>query len=267
MRFLACVSIVAALAAAPAAAQETQSQSPDDPPWSQADAYFDAEEMRKSREALLRGHGASNHSFVIVDRLELQAGGGEENILWDAQAWTGGDIDKLWIKTEGEYSFSDNEFEEAEVQALWSHAIAPFFDLQAGLRVDLEPDERTHLVVGVQGLAPYWFEVDVAAFLSDGGDFTARIEAEYDLRINQRLIAQPRVEANISAQNIPEIGVGTGLTNIEAGLRLHYEIKPEFAPYIGVEWQRDIGGTARFTRASGGDADRIAAVAGIRFWF
>ena len=191
----------------------------------------------------------------------------EEVLVFDGQGWYGGDINKLWIKAEAEYSFEEDELEDAEIQALWSRAIAPYFDVQAGLRYDLEPKGRTHAVIGLQGLAPYWFEVDAAAFVSTEGDVTARIEAEYELLLTQRLILQPRLEAALSAQDIPELQIGSGLTNLDAGLRLRYEVLREFAPYVGVEWQRAIGDTADFIEASGGEKDQTALLVGVRTWF
>ena len=153
------------------------------------------------------------------------------------------------------------------MQALWSRAISPFWDLQAGVRYDLEPKGRTHAAIGVQGLAPYWFEVDAAAFISHKGDITARTEVEYDLLLTQRLILQPRAEIEASAQDIEEIGIASGLTGFDLGLRLRYEIEREFAPYLGVEWQKALGGTADLTEAEGGDSDKIAIIAGVRAWF
>lgn len=232
-----------------------------------ADTVFGAAAMAPSREALPRELGGMTTRFVGIDRLELQAGEDEESYLWEANGWFGGDIDRLWIKTEGEGEFG-GELEEAEVQALWSHAIGPWFDLQAGVRYDIRPEpDRAHAVIGVQGLAPYFFEIDAAAFLSDEGDVTARFEAEYDQRITQRLILQPRLEIGLAAQDIPELGIGAGVSGIEAGLRLRYEIVPEFAPYVGVEWQRALGDTADYARAAGDDPDRLVALAGVRLWF
>ena len=153
------------------------------------------------------------------------------------------------------------------MQALWSHAVSPWFDVQAGVRQQFGtgPD-RTQLALGLQGLAPYLFELDGAAFLSTKGELTARIEAEYEQRITQRLILLPRAEVNLSAQNIPELGLGSGLTSIQLGARLRYEVIHEFAPYVGVEWQRDLGDTARMARAAGDRASRVLFVAGIRAW-
>lgn len=231
-----------------------------------ADAIWGAEAMRESRAALARENGGMTLFWLQADRLEYRVREGEDGFLWDAQAWYGGDIDKLWLKSEGEGAFGEG-VEDAEVQALWSHAIGPWFDLQAGVRQDLTGPTRTHAVVGVQGLAPYLFEVDAAAFLSDQGDVTARIEAELDQRITQRLVLQPRVELGLSAQDIPELGVGAGLDHVEAGLRLRYEIVPEFAPYIGLEQEWKLGGSADYARAAGEDPSVTSLVLGVRFWF
>ncbi len=233
-----------------------------------ADAVFGSEQMARAREGLRAEHGDMQVGKLLVDRLEARIQDGRDGFAWDAQGWYGGDIDKLWVKTEGEGDF-DSPVGEAEVQALWSRAIGPFFDLQAGLRYDLRPrPDRGHLVLGVQGLAPYWFEVDAAAFLSNEGDLTARVEAEYDQRITQRLILQPRVEFDLSAQDVPELGIGSGLSTAELGLRLRYEFKPQLAPYVGLEYERAFGGTADFRRRAGDeDVGGWRALLGLRAWF
>ena len=179
----------------------------------------------------------------------------------------GGRINRLWVKSEAEYAFDEDAFEELQVQALYSRAIGPFFDLQAGVRFDPEPDTRGHLVVGVQGLAPYMFHVDSALFLSDRGDLTARIEGEYDQRITQKLILQPRIEAEFAAQDIPERGIGAGITKVEPGVRLRYEIEREFAPYVGIEYEAKLGETADIARAAGEDAAGFKLLIGLRAWF
>lgn len=232
-----------------------------------ADTVFPPDAMAEARAALPAELGGATHGFFGVDRLEAQIADGEDGYVWELNAWYGGDIDKLWIKSEGEGEFG-GPLEEVEIQALWSHAIGPYFDVQAGVRYDIRPEpDRAHAVLGIQGLAPYFFEIDVASFLSDEGELTARIEAEYDQRITQSLILQPRVELNLSAQDIPELGIGSGVSGLEAGLRLRYEIVPEFAPYVGIEWQRQFGDTADFTRIAGGDPDRIVFLAGVKLWF
>lgn len=231
-----------------------------------ADLFWDRAAMRESRTQLAEEHGGGRFAKVMLERLEYRAGGGNDAYLWDAQGWHGGDTDRIWLKSEGEGEVG-GALEHAEVQALWSRAIGPFFDLQLGARYDFEPRSRAYVAAGVQGLAPYMFEVDAAAFLSHKGDATARIEAEYDQRITQRLILQPRAELELSAQDVPELGIGAGLSSIEAGLRLRYEIAREFAPYVGVGWKRQIGSTADFARADGENADRLHLLLGVRAWF
>ncbi|MBB4632210.1 copper resistance protein B [Sphingosinicella soli] len=232
-----------------------------------ADAVFGAETMAAARAALYKETGGMTVNKTIIDRLETGLGQGHETYLWDVQGWIGRDIDKFWWKTEGEGAFG-GALESAEVQALWSRAIGPFFDLQAGVRYDIRPEpDRAHAVIGIQGLSPYKFEVDAAAFISTKGDVTARIEAEYDQRLTQRLILQPRLEVEFSAQDIPEYGIGAGLSAIEAGARLGYEITPRMRPYIGVEWHGKIGDTADYARIAGEDTDTLRWLVGVRAWF
>ena len=198
-----------------------------------------------------------------TDRLEYRAQDGADAFLWDANAWYGKDYDKAWIKTEGE--IADGTVEDGEAQLLWSHAIAPFWDVQTGIRQDfgVGPD-RTHGVIGLEGLAPGWWEVDAALFLSNKGDVTGRAEAEYDMMITQKLILQPRAEINIAFQDVPAQGIGSGLSDFALDLRLRYRIQPEFAPYIGISWTRKVGDTADFARAMGEKAGSIAFVTGVR---
>ena len=231
-----------------------------------ADAIWGADAMQDSRAALAREHGGMQLLWVQGDRLELRTREGRDGFLWDLQGWYGGDIDKIWFKSEGEGEWG-RPLEQAEVQALWSHAIGPWFDFQAGVRQDLNSPARTHAVIGVQGLAPYLFELDAAAFVSNKGDVTARVEAELDQRITQRLILQPRAELALSAQDIPELGVGVGIDHIETGLRLRYEFVPEFAPYVGIEQEWKVGRGADFSRADGRNVSVTSVVFGLRFWF
>lgn len=247
---------------------------PQDPPPPQAfagpahaaDAFAGHEVMEESRAALAKEFSGGKYSWFQGDRVEYRARQGSNGYLWDVQGYYGGDINKFWFKSEGEGSFGE-AIEDVQVQALWSRAVTPFFDLQAGIRQDFTGPERTHLVLGVQGLAPYLYEVDVAAFVSNKGDVTARFEAELDQRITQRLILQPRAELALSAQNIPELGIGAGVDRIEAGVRLRYAFAREFAPYIGVEQEWKLGNSADFARAAGEDPSTTNYVVGIRFWF
>jgi len=231
-----------------------------------ADSVFPPGAMDGSRGIFRREHGAILTHRVLIDQLETRIQNGRDGYAWDAEAWYGGAIDRLWIKTEGEGEFGERP-ERAEVQALWSHALDPWFNLQAGVRYDFRPDpERGYLVLGIEGLAPYWFEVDGALFLSDRGDLSARFEGEYDLRITQRLILQPRLELDFALQDDAAILIGSGLSTTEAGLRLRYEI-PEFAPYIGVQYGRAFSDTARFRRAAGEDVGGWSLLLGVRAWF
>ena len=233
-----------------------------------ADTVFDAQAMAASRRLLIAENGDVRTTAVVVDRLEAGFGDGPDAYLWDAQGWTGGDIHRFWWKTEGEGDLY-GRLHEVEIQALYSRAISPFWNLQAGVRQDFRPNgpETTHAVLGLQGLAPHWWEIDAAAFLSTKGDLTARVEAEYDQRITQRLILQPRIEAALSARDIPELQIGSGLSSIQAGLRLRYEFTRQFAPYLGVEWTRALGSTADLIAAGDGEADRTQVVVGLKAWF
>ncbi|WP_312128355.1 copper resistance protein B, partial [Brevundimonas sp.] len=233
-----------------------------------ADLLFDPAVMAASRKQLLVENGDIRSTAVLIDSIESSFGDGEKAYSWNAQGWTGGDINRFWWKTEGEGDFG-GKLHEAEVQALYSRAIAPFWDVQAGVRQDFRPDgdDTTYLTVGVQGVAPYWFEMNAAAFLSTEGDLTARAEVEYDQRITQKWIVQPAIEVAMSASDIPELEIGSGLTSVTAGLRLRYEIRKEFAPYVGVEWSRSLGDTADYARARGEDAEDVRLIVGIKAWF
>lgn len=177
-------------------------------------------------------------SLVQLDRFEYREH--EDDWIWDMQGWIGGDSHKFWWKTEGEVAGDD-----VEIQLLYSRAISPFWDLQLGVRHELEPrPTENYAVVGLQGLAPQWFEVDLAAFVGEDGDLSARLEVEYDLLLTQRMILQPRIELDSE----------TKTTALD--LRVRYEIRREIAPYLGVSW----------TNTSGRN-DYVSLVAGARFWF
>jgi len=233
-----------------------------------ADTVFNAQAMAASRRLLIAENGDVRTTGVVIDRLEAGFGDGPGAYLWDAQGWTGGDIHRFWWKTEGEGDLH-GRLHDAEIQALYSRAISPFWNLQAGVRQDIRPDgpDTTHAVLGLQGLAPHWWEIDANAFLSTRGDLTAKVEAEYDQRITQRLILQPRVEAALSARKVPELDLGSGLSSIQAGLRLRYEFTREFAPYVGVEWTRALGSTADLIAARSDEPDKTQVVVGLKAWF
>jgi copper resistance protein B len=232
-----------------------------------ADRIFPKAEMDHARHAMMAENGAQKIAFISFNLAEYQARKGRDGFRWDGEGWYGGDIDRLTIKSEGEAVFGEG-VERAELQALYSRAIGPYFNAQAGVRQDLGagPD-RTYATVGFEGLAPYWFEVEGALFLSDKGDVLARLEGYYDQRITQKLILQPMAEVNFALQDVPKSDIGSGLSDVELGLRLRYEIAKEFAPYVGVEWARKVGDTARFARADGEDADSVSLVVGVKTWF
>lgn len=233
-----------------------------------ADLVFGAEAMARARQILVAENGDIRTTGVVIDRIEAGSGDDADIWLWDVQGWSGGDINRFWWKSEGEGEFG-GDLEDVEVQALYSRAVRPFWDVQVGVRQDFRPEgeDATHLILGLQGLAPHWWEIDAAAFLSTDGDLTARVEAEYDQRITQRLILQPRIELEASAGDIPERATGSGLTSVEAGLRLRYEFHREFAPYVGIEWSRALGDTADYVEAAGGAPETTRVVLGLRAWF
>ena len=232
-----------------------------------ADRVYGADAMMMGRHHLQEHHGRGNFSQMMFNLAEYQFRNGRDGYRWDGEAWYGGDINRLFVKTEGEGTFGKG-IESAEVQALYSRAIGPYFNLQGGVRQDLGPSpKRTYATVGFEGLAPGQFELSGAAFLSNKGDLLGRLEGYYDQHVTQRLILQPRAELNFTAQDVPENRIGSGLSNAELGLRLRYEIRREFAPYIGVSWDRKAGDTARFARAAGEDVTNKSIVAGVRVWF
>jgi len=212
------------------------------------------------------------YSKLIFDQLEHRWNDGPDTYVWDAQGWIGGDYNKLWVKTEGAYQPSSKVSGDSEVQVLYSKLIAPFWDLQVGLRNDYifgaGPNRsRTLATIGVQGLAPYVFEVEPALFISDDGDLSARFTGSYDFLVSQRFIVQPRLEINVAADDTRRFGVGSGLNDVVLDLRFRYEIRREFAPYIGLSWTQLFGNTKDIARAENTQTSNFAAVAGIRIWF
>lgn len=205
-------------------------------------------------------------SSVLFDTLEAVRSDGVNSGAYDVIARFGRDYNKLVIKAEGEVA--GGKLTEARTEALWSHAFAAFWDAQFGLRRDsgTGPD-RTWLAFGVQGLAPYWFEVDATAYVGQGGRTALRLGAEYELLVTQKLIIRPRIEANLFGKSDPARDIGKGLSDLTAGIRMRYEFSRQFAPYIGVEWANRFGETANLARAAGEPTRSTRYVAGLRFWF
>lgn len=201
-------------------------------------------------------HDDANFGLVKIDQLE-RTKGDDFSTAWEAEAWYGGDFDKVWLRTEGTHAARD----DARVELFWDHAFASYWDWQLGARRDFgDGPDRNWAAFGVQGLAPYWFEIEATAYVDDQGRTAARLRAEYELLFTQRLILQPEVELNLYGKNDPQRTVRAGLSDADIGLRLRYEIRREFAPYVGVVWKH------RFAEAIGDKTD-AEIVAGLRFWF
>ncbi len=250
-----------------AAADLAVMPSPEVPTDWAADNVYGATAMDAARKALFRGTRDTISHLVLVDQLEWRANDGGDAIAWRGKAWYGGDIDRFMLRTEGEARLH-GPAEKAEVQALWRHAVGPYANLELGVRQDIRPSpNRTHATVGIDMMLPYWFEVESALFLSHKGDVSARVEVSHDMRLTNALILQPRAELNLSAQDVPELGIGSGLSDGAFGLRLRYAPDPAFAPYIGVNWERKFSDTGRFARSAGESRSATSFVAGLRFWF
>jgi len=213
-----------------------------------------------------RVHDSGVNSLLLVNQLEWQGGDGAGALNWDIKGWVGGDIDRLWLRSEGERSAGRTE--SAEVQALWGHAISPWWDLVGGVRHDFKPgDGQTWAAFGAQGMALYNFEAEATLFVGEAGRTAARLEGDYDILLTNRLILQPTAELNFYGRNDPPRGVGSGLSDSELGLRLRYEVRREFAPYVGVSWNRSYGQTAQYARDEGEDISQWRWVVGVRLWF
>lgn len=211
-------------------------------------------------------HDEAIHYYVLFDQLEWQVGDGIRAGNWDNRGWIGKDVNRFWFRTEGEAE--DGALGEAQAHALYGRAIHRWWDLVVGVRQDFRPGpQRTWAAVGIQGLAPYWFEVEATAYIGEAGRTHVRVETEYELLLTNRLILQPLVELEIYGKSDPERGIGAGLSSGEAGLRVRYEFRREFAPYIGVTWNRKFFGTADAARAAGEDTGVARFATGIRVWF
>lgn len=212
-------------------------------------------------------------AMTLIDQLEYRVREEGKNALgWEAQGWIGYDYDKLWWKSEGESVFDGPDEGESENDLLYSRLITPFWNAQVGVQYanaweSADYDDRWSGVAAIQGMAPGMFEVDASMYLSEEADVTFDIELEYDIRITQRLVLQPRTELTFAAQDVPDRTLGAGMTDAVFDLRLRYEIRREFAPYIGVRYHRFIGETAGLIRSDGGDPERLFLLAGVRIQF
>ena len=216
----------------------------------------------------LHGHATHDrqwHYMVLFDQLEWK-GRGNGGFALENTSWIGGDVDRVWIRAEAESD--DGRLENATAHGLWGHSFSRWWDVVAGVRQDFRPgDPQTWAAVGIQGLAPQWFEVQATGYLGTGGRTQARFEAEYDLLLTNRLILQPLLEAELNGKSDPERGLGAGLSSIEGGLRLRYEFRRELAPYLGLTWERKFFGTADRAREHGDEVSSARLAFGVRTWF
>lgn len=218
--------------------------------------------------AVVLAHGEDDPLLVmgVMDQLETRDPGGEDVLSWDVYGWAGKDLHKLWFSAEGARVSSTTE--QSEIELRYSRAISTYWDFQVGMRHDFEPSSnRNWLAVGFNGLAPYYFDIDASLYLGESGRTALRLEAEYEILVTQRLILSPEIEFELYGKDDPAVGVGSGLSSIEAGLRLRYEIRREVAPYIGLHWERSFGATADILQLAGKDTNEAELVIGLRAWF
>jgi copper resistance protein B len=207
---------------------------------------------------------AALYGAVRIDQFEWRDR--HNTRAWSAGAWYGGDYNKLRLRTEGERTHGRTE--DASAEALWDHVATRWWSVLSGMRYDFDSSAtRTWAAFGVEGLAPQWFDVEATVYVGDEGRTALRAHVRYELLLTQKLILQPELEANLYGKDDPARGIGSGLSDIQAGLRLRYEIRREFAPYIGVEWRGMFGNTADFARSDGEDPRDAQFVAGLRVWF
>ena len=220
-----------------------------------------AEEMA----SIMAMDDAAAFGMAMFDHLEWRDTDAGSALAWDGRAWYGGDYNKAMFKSEGERVDGETE---GTAELLWDRVMSRWWSVQTGVAHDFgEGPSRTWGTVGVQGLAPYWFEVEEALYIGEQGRTAARFSAEYEMFLTQRLVLQPKVELNLYGQRDSENGLGAGLSDASLGLRLRYEIRREFAPYFGVVWSHLFGGTADLARAQGADDREWQAVVGLRMWF
>lgn len=217
------------------------------------------------------GMGWGRGSLLLFDELEVAAGRDGRPVGLNAVGWIGGAYNRLWARSEGEYATSRGDG-EGDVEVFYGHLVHPYWDALIGARVDARWGNGTHrsrqlLAVGLQGLAPLRFEFEPTVYLSTKGDVSARLETSYQFLFTQRVVAEPELKLNVAGQSVPEFNIGSGLTDIELGTRIRYEIRREVAPYIGLSWSRAAGSTAGLIRRAGGSPNGgLAAVVGARLW-
>ena len=278
-RIIATLCTVIAIAAAPgyAAAQHVHPpQQPASPKQSEGGQQQPKEpippvsdaDRKAAFPADMEGHAVHDRKFnyfVLFDQLEWQ-GASDGGLALENTSWFGGDVNRVWLRLDADTE--DGDVDHASADVMWGRSFSRWWDVVAGVRQDVRPgDPLTWAAVGLQGLAPQWFEVELTGYLGEGGRTAARLEAEYELLLTNRLIAQPLVEIEMFGKDDPERGIGSGLSSIEAGLRVRYEIRRELAPYIGFTWDQKLFGTADLAREAGESAGRTRFTFGLRTWF
>lgn len=203
---------------------------------------------------------------VLFDQLEWQFVHGEPGSRWDSRSWIGGDVHRIFVRTEGDAV--DGALDAAEAHLLYGRSISPWWDVVAGVRFDARPKpSHTWFAAGIQGMAPQFLDVQATMYLGTSGHVAARLEVEHDMLLTQRLVLQPLVELSLSGSDDPDRGIGAGLSTAEVGFRFRYEFKREVAPYAGIVWHRKLFGTGDFARQRNGDPGGWHLVSGLRFWF
>lgn len=248
---------------APAADQPTESERahvPPDPP-----QHVMGEMANERMIELMQMEDDGEFGMILLDQLEWQRSNGADALVWELDAWYGDDYHKIWFETEGERVEGD---EDGRIEVMWDRIVTPWWSVQTGLRQDFGAGPtRTWLDLGIQGLAPHFFEIDAAIYIGEQGRTSARFSGEYDLLITQRLILQPELELRLFGKDDPENRIGSGLSDLEVGLRLRYEMRREIAPYVGLHWERKFGRTATLARNEGEAVADVVLVAGLRAWF
>ncbi len=205
--------------------------------------------------------------YAILNQNEIRTGNGTTTYRWDGEGWYGGNINRAWFKTEGNLDARTGALDDTEVQTFYSRAISPFFNLQAGARYDFgNIPGQGWAIFGVEALAPFFFDVGAHTFISSDGHLGARLDGSYDLYVTQRFMLQPQIEMNFYGKRDARRGTGSGLSDIDTGLRLRYEVTREFAPYVGVAYEGKFGGSAALARAAGEPTGSVRLTLGIRLW-
>jgi copper resistance protein B len=227
------------------------------------------EEARQAAFPDVEGHAVHDRAlsyYVLFDQLEWRAAGDTNGVSVDSRGWIGRDRDRLWFRAEGDGE--SGRVGEAQTHVLYGRQFARYWDVVGGIRQDFRPGPaQTWAAFGVQGLAPYWFDIEATGYVGASGRTHARFEVEYELLFTNRLVLQPLFEAEVVGKSDPERGVGAGLSTTDLGFRLRYEVKREFAPYLGITWSNKWGKTADFAEADGERKGGARFVTGLRLWF